>query len=177
MELNVSVHTDLIMLEGSTTLFTRLEFAMKFFMFFNRCQWDSFETVRVIFTPNLCFLECLGKLWTAHWSMKLSRILSLFAFTALTSPLLPLDDAGLAVNGVFAQCAVARDIIFRHYDLLANDTDNQFIQAKAFEVLAIAYSVLCHEFWSSQILKCSFFHCNQLTFVLLVKCYCQILEI
>ena len=141
----VGLHADFFMLEGPTTLLARLEFALKFLMFFNRSQWDNLKTVRVVFTPNLCLFECQSKLWTVHRCMKLSLILSLLAFAALTPSLLPLNNARFAVNCVLAHRAVNRYIVLGHYDLLANDADNHFIQAKALEVLTIAYTVLCHQ--------------------------------
>ena len=74
----------------------------------------------------------------------------LLAVAALTAPLLPLCDAGLAVDCTLTHDAEDGYFSLWHDDFLANDAEGVGEEAEAVKFFAVAYAVFCHEVGSAK---------------------------
>ena len=97
MQLNVSLHADLIMQYASITLRAWSVFALHLLVTFNLGQTMYLKAVRIVHTSELSELKDLGETWLVHSILELA-LLGLLTVAALTPASLPISDAWLTVD-------------------------------------------------------------------------------
>ena len=124
------------MFQAAITFLTWAKEAILSFMILNFTQRVHLQAFWIVLASDLRDLKDFSHLSVLLNSLKLP-IFGLLAIAATPAPLLPLLDAGLAVDGCLAKVAEDGRFLLRHDYLLAYDAKGVGEEAEVVELLPV----------------------------------------